>query len=49
MGINKLGSREQGAKKAREQGAWRQKNNRIQGAWENLLRSGQITIQGAGR
>ncbi len=44
MGLNKPGSREHGVKKAREQGAWKQKNNRIQGALKILLGSGQKTI-----
>ena len=41
MGLNEPGSREHGSKKAIEQGAWNQKNNRIQGALKILLGSGQ--------
>ena len=44
MRLNKPESREHGAKKAREQGEWKQKNNRIQGALTILLGSGQKTI-----
>ena len=44
MGLNKPGSREHGAKKVREQGAWKQKDNRIQGAFKILLGSRQKTI-----
>ena len=44
MGLKKAGSREHGGQKAREQGAWKQKNNRIQGALKILLGSRQKTI-----
>ena len=44
MAVNKLGSREHGAKKVREQGAWKQINNRIKGALEFLLKNRQKTI-----
>ena len=46
MGLNKPGSREHGAKKAREQGAWKQKNNRIQGALKILPgRARQVRVK----
>ncbi len=36
--LGSQGSREHGAKKAREQGAWKQKNNKNSGSIENFAR-----------